>query len=833
MSELTRDYAEFFRRAFASNPFDKSYEPFSYQRQLAEPAEPLPSLLEVPTGAGKTAAIIGAWLWRRLHNPLGVGRRLVYCLPMRTLVEQTRGVAEQAIEALGLEERFTVHTLMGGDLSDGWDMQPARECILIGTQDMLLSRALNRGYGMSRFRWPVHFGLLNNDCLWVFDEIQLMGDGLATTTQLAAFRETFETFGRCHSLWMSATLDREWLRTIDFDARVRGLKSLELGESDRTAPALSARLTAVKRLAPAPMGCRTPRGSATFIQERHEPGTQTLVIVNRVARAREIFAALEDCYGLSPQKAKKNAPAPTPDAHAPELLLIHSRLRPRERKQRVALLNEKPEAASNGRVIVATQVVEAGVDISSKLLVTDAAPYASLVQRFGRCNRSGEFAEAQIFWVDRPLTEKDAALAEKDRLDEKELAKVSKPYEWADVDAALELLATISSAAPAELPRHRDSYAPAQVIRRRDLVDLFDTTPDLSGYDLDISRFVRGGDERDVSVAWRELKGKTPGADESRASRDELCAVPVHEMKSFLSENIKAWSWDALSGEWAEVKAHNLRPGMTVLVDAKSGGYDVKLGWGGKGVKGSVPVVDEERILEPEEPYAGDHRSFAGYTQTLSAHSLETRRALEEILNVLGLADLEGVKAELADAAQYHDWGKAHKIFQQTLHGSETAEQDFSPILAKSQSYRRHRRKMFRHELASALALLRTGASDLTVYLAACHHGKVRLSIRALPGEKNPDEPGRRFARGIWDGEMLPAVELGEGVTKEEVELNLDPMLLGAGEDGARSWLERMIALRDRLGVFRLAFLESLIRAADVRASEFPKDKYYPEGEAE
>ncbi len=53
---------------------------------------------------------------------------------------------------------------------------------------MLLSRALNRGYGMSRYRWPIHFGLLNNDCLWVMDEIQLKGPGLATACQLEAFR---------------------------------------------------------------------------------------------------------------------------------------------------------------------------------------------------------------------------------------------------------------------------------------------------------------------------------------------------------------------------------------------------------------------------------------------------------------------------------------------------------------------------------------------------------------------------------------------------------------------------------------------------------------------
>lgn len=53
---------------------------------------------------------------------------------------------------------------------------------------MLLSRALNRGYAMSRYRWPMHFGLLNNDCLWVMDEIQLMGPGVPTACQLEAFR---------------------------------------------------------------------------------------------------------------------------------------------------------------------------------------------------------------------------------------------------------------------------------------------------------------------------------------------------------------------------------------------------------------------------------------------------------------------------------------------------------------------------------------------------------------------------------------------------------------------------------------------------------------------
>jgi CRISPR-associated endonuclease/helicase Cas3 len=148
MTEDPEQFEAFSRAAF-------NHEPFDYQRRLAT-SEELYSLVNVPTGAGKTAAILGAWLWRRLHSPMSVGRRLVYCLPMRTLVEQTEQVAIKAIDRLianGIVEkgRFDVHVLMGGEVSDTWDSSPEREYILIGTQDMLLSRALNRGYAMSRF----------------------------------------------------------------------------------------------------------------------------------------------------------------------------------------------------------------------------------------------------------------------------------------------------------------------------------------------------------------------------------------------------------------------------------------------------------------------------------------------------------------------------------------------------------------------------------------------------------------------------------------------------------------------------------------------------------
>jgi CRISPR-associated endonuclease/helicase Cas3 len=91
---------------------------------------------------------------------------------------------------------------MGGQDADEWDLHPECPAILIGTQDMLLSRALNHGYGMSRYRWPMHFGLLNNDALWVSDETQLMGVGVETSAQLDGFRHLVQwaNAGSC-STW--------------------------------------------------------------------------------------------------------------------------------------------------------------------------------------------------------------------------------------------------------------------------------------------------------------------------------------------------------------------------------------------------------------------------------------------------------------------------------------------------------------------------------------------------------------------------------------------------------------------------------------------------------
>ena len=112
-------------------------------------------LINIPTGLGKTAAVVLAWLWNRvqLQNPNGRAGSFIACRCGHWWSRQ-RTTSVNGSTNLNLADAVGVHVLMGGEDARDWDIHPERPAILIGTQDMLLSRALNRGYGMSRYAGP-------------------------------------------------------------------------------------------------------------------------------------------------------------------------------------------------------------------------------------------------------------------------------------------------------------------------------------------------------------------------------------------------------------------------------------------------------------------------------------------------------------------------------------------------------------------------------------------------------------------------------------------------------------------------------------------------------
>ncbi len=821
-------YEQFFTTATGGN------QPYDYQRRLADDSAGQSRLIEIPTGLGKTAAVVLAWLWNRVHlGRKDWPRRLVYCLPMRTLVEQTAGEVEKWVtnllakaDELGLSPRakeslawLAAHSpiiLMGGEDSGDWDIHPEKEAILIGTQDMLLSRALNRGYGMSRYRWPMHFGLLNNDALWVMDETQLMGVAVETSAQLNAFRAARNT---CPTWWMSATLDRVQLATVDHQEPAGGWPRIGLEDADRQAPSVQRRAEAKKRLRRADTALASEKKDdlkiyaaalADEIITKHKEGTLTLVVINRVNRAQDVFRALEK---KAPQQTKA---------------LIHSRFRPADRATQQAILLPPKDSNLKDRIVIATQAVEAGVDVSARTLFTELAPWSSLVQRFGRCNRAGEFTDgADVFWIE---------LAAGDE-------KLATPYLLEELKASREALlciaeagADVGSAAIADVKV--DPVRPIRpVLRRKDLLDLFDTTPDLAGNDLDISRYVRDGESSDVQVFWRGLeKDAKPGDQTDAAARAELCAVSLFEFAKFLEaerkrakdkqRDTRIWTWNALDDQWQP--AQRAIPGRVYLLAEDAGGYSVQYGWTGDAANQPEPLPSSGK--EPSS-YDGDWRTKIGPWLPLAKHTADVIAAADELSTALHFD--EQTRRVFQTAAFWHDVGKAHAVFQEMLRKITTCP-DAATYWAKSDRSRgKPKRKHFRHELASALAWLQSTEAEsldeldqsLVAYLIASHHGKVRVSLRALPGETEPETADTLFARGIWHGDPLPAADAPpiviEGRELPRVtKLDLRCMLLGE-TDGKPSWLSRVLAVRDhqKIGPFRLAYFEAVFRTADARAS--------------
>lgn len=820
MGRLDGDFQKFFTGATGSGPF-------AFQQAFANE---LHQLVNVPTGLGKTAMVVVGWLWRRNGGDDSIKRstprRLVYCLPMRVLVEQTSQNVNEWIEKAGLKGKVDVHVLMGGEEKSDWDTNPERDAIIIGTQDMLISRALNRGYAMSRARWPMAFGLLHTDCLWVFDEIQLMGSGLATTAQLEAFRrmlpsaasESATSAHGCRSVWMSATMRPDWLETVDFKGYLAGLDPLKLSNDDRGNGVVNQRITAEKPLSRATARIGDATTLAKEIRTAHKPSTLTIVVVNTVKRACELFAALENT---------------TPKSGAsPKLLLIHSRFRPADRKAAMDGL----DAAKSGvdTIVVSTQVIEAGVDVSATTLFTELAPWASLVQRFGRCNRRGEANElASVHWIDLPASDADAD-------------KARFPYELSDLRTAashLKLLKDVGlrslEALAIELP-----FKHTHVIRRKDLIDLFDTTADLAGNDIDIDRFVREIDETDVRVFWRAWdrpKGfEAPSNEAPAPNREELCAAPIGSkenpgFRQFAEKHQgQVWRWNFLDEKWEKADPLKACPGQVYLVHVSAGGYSSERGWDPKEptpVQSILSASDAPKL--PPDSNDRDRLSRSSVWQTIAEHTDAVCLELKLILTSLPLAKCECDVLQVA--ARWHDFGKAHNVFQQKLpDGAPTAERLWAKA---SGSWKRSGRKHFRHELASALAVLQPQLDigddidrDLVAYIIAAHHGKVRLSIRSFPDEMRPamtNGTTPRFARGVWHGDELPATCLGgsngTAVITPPITLSLEPMELGLCEEAPfidqPSWCERVLRLRDTIGPFRLAYLETILRAADMRAS--------------
>jgi CRISPR-associated endonuclease/helicase Cas3 len=788
-------FHQLFRKATTISEHPEGFEPHGYQARIAR--DGLPHVIEAPTGTGKTGVIL-AWLWRRLYaDPDRTPRRLVYALPQRSLVEQVAGEAERWLTNLGLADQVALHVVMGGEgkTQKHWRQDMYVPAIVVGTVDSLVSKALNRGYGIGRAMYPIDFALVTNGAHWVIDEIQLCPESTTTLRQLAAFAEKYpiaEPFGlTC----MSATVRKELLETVD---------NPEIGDTvgilaeERTGE-LKRRLDAARTIRRLAAEAGDYKAIAQTAKDRHRAGELTLVVLNTVEAARQVFKHLKD------------APA--------ECTLLHSRFRAIEREALMRAIIDRPE----DRIVISTQVVEAGIDLNASVLLTEAAPWPSLVQRAGRCNRTGLVEEAELWWAPPPKP---------------------APYEQLDVDATAAALSELEgSAVTGEDLLGRDvavTESQVAVLRRSDFIELFDTSADLSGNDIDVKPYVRDADELDAQLAWATWEPAAedgrPGADAKAPAARYRCRVPVDKVNA-LAKDVAVWRLDPVLGRWTRVNPQSrARPGEVLVVSAAGDGYDPVTGFD-PAAAGPVPGCPS---LDPQsDPAEGAEDRFAADPASvrqrdwiiLDRHSEQTRDQAAALLGAIDPELPDGAARSAVVAAYLHDVGKAHPTWQDALcRLAKPGEQD---KIASGRPWAKSGNDGrlvfdggvgFRHELASLLMLdgplhpLIEAAPDpdLARYLVLAHHGKLRVQVRD-PADLALTEPGQAATRKILGLAHGAAVDVPKllGQPASQLTVDLDQFEFG----GDRSWTRTVLGLRERYGPFVLAYLETIVRIADWRAS--------------
>ncbi len=839
--------------------------PFPWQKSLYEKwfgNGKIPRTCDLPTGLGKTS-VLAVWLIA-LARGARLPRRLVYVVNRRTVVDQTTTEVERLRERLRTNlERLDASRIddlgistLRGQYADNreWSADPSKAAVICGTVDMIGSRLLFSGYRIGYRSRPLHAGFLGQDALLVHDEAHLepafqrLVDAIQEEQRGEQKKRTNNCdvpWPRLHVMAMSATG-----RNDSNEASIEN-DLVELTPEEKTPPEelpdppsepihhVWRRLKAKKKLCldSCADDKAVPARIAEIAESYDAQDAAVLVFVRKLEHVETIEKALK--------KAKRR------------VKLLTGTMRGRERDGlvrdpvfvRFLPPSDRPKdvTPAEGTVyLVCTSAGEVGVNLSADHMVCDLSTFESMAQRFGRVNRFGDREDTCI------------TVVAPESFDDKDSLAPAR-------QATLKLLEELSGdASPSALGRldptaRRDAFAPEPSIPCATdiLFDAWSLTsirqpmpgrPPVEPYLHGIAEW----QPPETHVAWREEVERMAGHLLDRyPPADLLDDYPLkpHELLRDRSDRVfkelqTLAKWHPDKPVWiveergtvevttlgelttSDVRRKDRINGCTILLAPKAGGlsrgmldgksdvaddvadierseagarlriysddseYDVKTS-GMRRVRSIEIRSSEDEDADPvywdwfeERPLEGGRTANKPVDYDTHVGDVERRaRGIVERLELPG--DLAGA---VVLAAKLHDLGKRRERFQATL-----GNRDPSIVLAKSGRRGARLPETFRHEFASLFdaredpqfAALSPEMQDVVLHLIASHHGRAR-----------------------------PHFDVDEGFDPERSVSETEAMAVETPRRFAR--------LQRRYGWWGLAYLESLLRAADWAASAEP-----------
>ncbi len=323
-------------------------------------------ILQAPTGAGKTRAALLPFLYaRQFLTADQFPRKCIYSIPMRVLANQFKVEYSQVMKQRGFNRQLNV-TIQTGDQPE----DPKLEGDLIFTTiDQTLSNFLAIPYSLSNRQANLNAGAVASAYL-VFDEFHLFPpEAMETTLAMLQLLKGLSPF-----LLMTATFSSKMLSELS-----ERLNAVMVPQDEPMRLSLqNLPSQQKKRYYQTVDSCI----NADNIMAHHQ--NRTIAICNQVDRARALYDAVI---------AHPDLPPDTP------VILLHSRFYQSDRKDKEDNLRHDFGKGKKAKaILIATQVVEVGLDITCESLHTELAPANAILQRAGRCARyEGEEGQVYIY----------------------------------------------------------------------------------------------------------------------------------------------------------------------------------------------------------------------------------------------------------------------------------------------------------------------------------------------------------------------------------------------------------------------------------------------------